>query len=215
MKPIRVLIADDHALVRAGLRLLVEGLEGIEVVAEANNGREAIALAAKLRPDVVLMDVIMPELNGLDATARIVAADPSVRVVMLSMSAGEETVLPALRAGATGYLLKDVMPVELELGIRAAAKGETFLCAAVSRHVVDRCFQRTNAADEFYDRLTERQREVLQLVAEGLSSKEIAARLGITVRTAKAHRAQLMEALDIHDIAGLVRYAVRRGLVTP
>jgi DNA-binding NarL/FixJ family response regulator len=176
MKPIRVLIADDHALVRAGLRLLIEALEGVETVGEASNGREAIALA---------------------------------------MSTGEETVLPALRAGATGYLLKDVTPVELELAIRAAAKGETFLCTAVSKHVVDRCFQRTSSSDQIWERLTARQREVLQLVAEGRSSKEIAVRLGITARTAKAHRAQLMEALDIHDIAGLVRYAIRRGMVAP
>lgn len=215
MKPVRVLIADDHALVRAGLRLLLEALEGVEAVGEASNGREAIALAAKLRPDVVLMDIMMPELNGLDATARIVAADSSARVVILSMSTGEETVLPALRAGATGYLLKDVTPVELELAIRAAAKGESFLCTAVSRHVVDRCLQRTSASDEFYERLTSRQREVLQLVAEGRSSKEIASRLEISLRTAKAHREQLMEALDIHDIAGLVRYAIRRGMVAP
>jgi DNA-binding NarL/FixJ family response regulator len=215
LKPVRVLIADDHALVRAGLRLLLEALEGVEAVGEASNGREAIALAAKLRPDVVLMDIMMPELNGLDATARIVAADSSARVVILSMSTGEETVLPALRAGATGYLLKDVTPVELELAIRAAAKGESFLCTAVSRHVVDRCLQRTSASDEFYERLTSRQREVLQLVAEGRSSKEIASRLEISLRTAKAHREQLMEALDIHDIAGLVRYAIRRGMVAP
>ena len=215
MKPIRVLIVDDHALVRAGLRLLIEALEGVEAVGEASDGREAIALAAKLRPDVVLMDLMMPELNGLDATARIVAANPAVRILILSMSTGEETVLPALRAGAVGYLLKDVMPVELELAIRAAAKGESYLCTAVSRHVVDRCFQRTNASNEIYDRLTARQREVLQHIAEGRSSKEIASRLEISVRTAKAHRAQLMEALDIHDIAGLVRYAVRKGMVTP
>ena len=157
----------------------------------------------------------MPELNGLDATARIVAADPSVRVVMLSMSAGEEAVLPALRAGAVGYLLKNVRPVELELAVRAAAQGQTYLCAAVAQHVVERCFERTHASDDFYDRLTGRQREVLQHIADGRTSKEIAGRLGISVRTAEAHRTQLMEALDIHDIAGLVRYAIRKGLIVP
>ena len=215
MKKIRVLLADDHDLVLAGLKLLVQALEGVEVVGEARNGYEAIALAKNLRPDVILMDLQMPELNGLDATARIAAADPAVRVVILSMSASEEAVLPSLRAGATGYLLKNVRPVELELAIRAAAKGETFLCAAVSKHVVEKCFERTHAADEFYDRLTGRQREVLQLVAEGRTSKEIAGRLGVSVRTAEAHRTQLMEALDIHDVAGLVRYAIRKGMVTP
>jgi DNA-binding NarL/FixJ family response regulator len=215
MKPIRLVIAEDHDLVRAGLRLLVEAFEGVEVVGEASNGREAIALAKSLRPDVVLMDLMMPELNGLDATARIVAADPAVRVVILSMSSSEEAVLPSLRAGASGYLLKNVKPVELELAIRAAAKGESFLCAAVSRHVVEKCFERTHAADARYDRLTGRQREVLQLVAEGRTSKEIAGRLGVSLRTAEAHRTQLMETLDIHDVAGLVRYAIRKGMVTP
>jgi DNA-binding NarL/FixJ family response regulator len=215
MKPVRVLIVDDHDLVRAGLKLLVHVIDGVEVVGEGSNGREAIALAQKLRPDVVLMDLLMPELNGLDATARIVASDAAVRVVILSMSAAEEAVLPALRAGAVGYLLKNVRPIELEMAIRAAARGETYLCSAVSRHVVDRCFERSHAADALYDRLTPRQREVLQLVAEGRSSKEIAGRLGVSVRTAETHRVQLMEALDIHDIAGLVRYAIRKGMVAP
>ena len=215
MKPVRVLIVDDHDLVRAGLKLLVQVIEGVEVVGEGSNGREAIALAQKLRPDVVLMDLLMPELNGLDATARIVAGDAAVRVVILSMSAAEEAVLPALRAGAVGYLLKNVRPIELEMAIRAAARGETYLCSAVSKHVVDRCFERSHAADELYDHLTPRQREVLQLVAEGRTSKEIAGRLGVSVRTAETHRVQLMGALDIHDIAGLVRYAIRKGMVAP
>ena len=215
MKPVRVLIVDDHDLVRAGLKLLVQVIEGVEVVGEGSNGREAIALCQKLRPDVVLMDLLMPELNGLDATARIVASDAAVRVVILSMSAAEEAVVPSLRAGAVGYLLKNVRPVELEMAIRAAARGETYLCSAVSKHVVDRVFERTQAADALYDRLTPRQREVLQLVAEGRSSKEIAGRLSVSVRTAEAHRVQLMEALDIHDIAGLVRYAIRKGMVAP
>ena len=215
MKPIQVLVVDDHDLVRAGLRLLIDAFEGVEVAGEASNGREAISRARELRPQVVLMDLMMPELNGLDAAARIVAADAAVRVVILSMSASEEAVLPALRAGAIGYLLKNVRPLELELAIRAAAKGETYLCAAVSRHVVDLCVQRTQASDVFYDRLTGRQREVLQLVAEGRNSKEIAGRLGISVRTAEAFRSQLMEALDIHDVAGLVRYAIRKGMIAP
>ena len=215
MKPVRVLIADDHQLVRAGVRLLIETMKGLEVVAEAANGREAVTLAASFRPDVVLMDISMPELNGLDAAARIVAADPAVHVVILSMSADEGAVLPALEAGVTGYLLKNVRPVELELAIRAAAKGESYLCTAVSRHVVDRCRDRSKAADGGFDGLTGRQREVLQLVAEGRTAKEIAGRLSISVRTAETHRAQLMDALGIHDVAGLVRYAIRRGLIVP
>jgi len=195
--------------------MLIETMKGLEVVAEAANGREAVTLAASLRPDVVLMDISMPELNGLEAAARIVAADPAVHVVILSMSADEGAVLPALEAGVTGYLLKNVRPVELELAIRAAANGESYLCTAVSRHVVDRCRELSRASDGGFDGLTGRQREVLQLVAEGRTAKEIAGRLSISVRTAETHRAQLMDALGIHDVAGLVRYAIRRGLIVP
>jgi DNA-binding NarL/FixJ family response regulator len=215
MSAIRVLIADDHQLVRAGVKLLLQTMNDIEVVAEASNGREAIALAKSHRPDVVLMDLQMPELNGLDAAVRIVAENPRVHVVILSMSAGEEAVLPALRAGASGYLLKNVRPVELELAIRAAARGDPYLCSDVSKHVVDRCLERSQASDGVFQQLTPRQREVLQLVAEGRTAKEIARRLEISVRTAEAHRTQVMEALDIHDVAGLVRYAIRKGLITP
>lgn len=215
MKRVRVLLADDHELVRAGLRLLLESIEGIDVVGEASNGREAIDLAGTLRPDVVLMDIMMPELNGLDATARITSTRPGPHVLVLSMNAGEESVLAALRAGASGYLLKNVRPVELELAIRAAARGERYLCPGVSGHVVDRAVSRTRVAESSWDLLTPRQREVLQLVSEGCSSKEIARRLDISVRTAETHRTQLMETLDIHDVAGLVRYALRKGLIAP
>jgi DNA-binding NarL/FixJ family response regulator len=214
LKPIRVVVVDDHDLVRAAFRALLETIDDVEVAGEAGNGREAIRLAKRLRPDVVLMDILMPELNGLDATARIVTADRSVRVVMLSMSGSEAAVLPAVRAGAVGYLLKNVRPVELERAVRAVAQGKTYFCEAVSQHVVDRCFERTLATDGFFDGLTGRQREVLQLIAEGRSSKEIAGRLGIGVRTVDVHRTQLMESLDIHDVAGLVRYAIRKGMVS-
>lgn len=215
MKRIRVLLAEDHDLVRAGLRLLLESMAGIEVVGEASDGRTAVELARSLGPDVVLMDLMMPGLNGLDATARIVAARPGPHVVILSMNSGEESVLASLRAGAVGYLLKNVRPVELELALGAAARGETYLCSAVSGHLVDRVVSRSRAAESSWDLLTPRQREVLQLVAEGHTSKEIARRLDISVRTAETHRTQLMEALDIHDVAGLVRYALRKGLISP
>jgi DNA-binding NarL/FixJ family response regulator len=215
VKTVRILLADDHDLLRAGLRLLLQSMEGFDVVGEAGNGREAIALAQKLRPDVVMMDIQMPELNGLDATARLVASTPGTNVVIVSMNASEESVLAALRAGAVGYLLKNVPPVELELALRAASRGQTYLCSGVSRYLVDRVVTRSRQAESSWELLTPRQREVLQLVAEGHTSKEIARRLDISVRTAETHRTQLMEALDIHDVAGLVRYALRKGLVSP
>jgi DNA-binding NarL/FixJ family response regulator len=148
MRPIRVLLADDHDLVRAGIRALLQGLAGIEAVAEASNGREALALIEAHRPDVVLMDIMMPELNGLDATAQAAARFPEVRVVVLSMNASEEYVLQALRAGAAGYLLKNISPVELEQAIRAVARGESFLSPAISRHVIAAYLQRTGGGPE-------------------------------------------------------------------
>ena len=214
MRPIRVLLADDHALVRAGIRSLLDDLEGVEVVAEAADGRQALAQIGQHHPDVVLMDIMMGELNGLDATARVAARFPGVRVVILSMNASEEYVLQALRAGAVGYLLKDSRPAELEQAIRTAASGGTYLTAAVSRHVITGFLQGGGAAGPL-ERLTPRQREVLQLIAEGNTTKEIAKKLGIGVKTAETHRTQLMDALDIHDIAGLVRYAIRTRLISP
>lgn len=215
MRPIRILLADDHDLVRAGIRALLQGLDGIEVVAEASNGRQALALVEQLHPDVILMDIMMPELNGLDATAQVVARFPEVRVVVLSMNASEEYVLQALRAGAAGYLLKNISPAELERAVRAVARGESYLSPAISQHVIAAYLQRTGGGTSPLERLTPRQREILQLVAEGNTSKEIARKLALSVKTVETHRTQLMEALDIHDIAGLVRYAIRMGVVTP
>jgi len=215
MPAIRVLLADDHDLVRAGLRALLQGVSGLQVVAEAGTGREALQLIEMHRPDVVLMDVMMPELNGLDATARVAASFPDVRVLILSMNAGEEYVLPALRAGAAGYLPKNSSPFELELAIRTVARGQPYLSSAVSKHVIARCLHDSANMISSLERLTPRQRETLQLIAEGQTAKGIAQRLNISVRTAELHRTQLMEALDIHEVAGLVRYAIRMGLVTP
>ena len=211
--PVRVLLADDHALVRAGIRALLTALPAIEVVGEVADGREAVRAITSAQPHVVLMDIMMPGLNGLDATARIVKEFPAVRVVMLSMNANEEYVLQAMRAGARGYLLKNVEPTELAQAIAAVARGETYLTAAVSRHVISAYVQRTGAANSL-ERLTPRQREILQFVAEGYTTKEIASTLALSVKTIEMHRAQLMEALDIHDIAGLVRYAIRMGIVS-
>ncbi|MGE3807131.1 MAG: response regulator [Gemmataceae bacterium] len=215
MKPIRVLIVDDHALVRAGIRSLLKELTSVEVIGEASNGREALTMLETHHPDVVLMDIMMPELNGLDATARICAAHPRIRVIILSMNATEEYVLQSLRAGAAGYLLKDISPSELEQAIRAVAQGESYLTSAVSKHVVAGLLQRADPGRGSLDRLTPRQREVLQLIAEGNTTKQIARKLGISVKTAETHRMQLMDSLDIHDVAGLVRYAVRMGVITP
>jgi DNA-binding NarL/FixJ family response regulator len=215
MTPIRILLADDHTLVRAGIHGLLQGLSGVEVVGEAGDGQEALRLAETLRPDVVLMDVGMPGLNGLEVAGRLATLDASIRVIILSMHTSEEYVLRALRAGCAGYLLKASAVAELEVAVRAVARGESYLSPAVSKRVVDDYVSRTGGATDPLDALTPRQREILQLAAEGHSSKEIAERLGVSYRTVEAHRAQLMERLGVHDLAGLVRFAVRVGLIRP
>jgi DNA-binding NarL/FixJ family response regulator len=216
MKPIRIMLADDHGLFRAGLFALLDKKSvDFEIVAEADNGRQALRLIADKQPDVVLMDIAMPELNGLDATARAASKFPNVHVVVLSMSDSQEFVVHALQAGAAGYLLKNVTPEELELAIRAAARGEIYLCAGICKHVVNGCLAWSKATASAPDLLTPRQREVLQLIAEGTTTKGIAKKLGIAVKTAESYRSELMEALDIHDVAGLTRYAIRTRLITP
>jgi DNA-binding NarL/FixJ family response regulator len=214
MTRIRVLLADDHKLFRAGIRALLQKHGNIEIVAEAADGREALRLIAVHRPDMVLMDIMMPNLNGLDAAARIARAFPRTRVVMLSMNADEDSVLKTLRAGAVGYLVKTADPAELELAIQAVARGERFLSSAVSEHVVAACLKRIDKEQSSLARLTSRQREVLQLIAEGHRTKEIAAKLNISAKTAETYRGELMKALEIHDIASLTRYAIRAGLVS-
>lgn len=215
MKPVRVLLADDHTLVRAGLRKLLEAMPEVEVVGEASDGLALLALAAQLRPALVLMDIAMPGLNGLEATARLARQSPDIRVLILSMHQNEEYVRQALRHGAAGYLLKDAAPMELDLAIRAVLRGETYLSPAVSRGVVSDYVQRLRGEETPGTQLTPRQREVLQLVAEGHSTKEIARRLDLSVKTVDTHRSQLMKLLDIHEVAGLVRYAMRVGLISP
>jgi len=213
MTKISVLLADDHTLVRAGFRNMLEGINTVEVIAEAGDGREALVLIERHRPDVVLMDIAMPGLNGLEAARRVSKDFPNVHVVILSMHASEEYVLRALNAGAAGYLLKDADPAELELAIKAARQGNTYLSPPVSRQVSE-YIQRTGGKDSSLEKLTPRQREVLQLIAEGQTNREIAHTLGISVKTVETHRMKLMKRLDIHDIAGLVRYAIRKGLVS-
>jgi DNA-binding NarL/FixJ family response regulator len=213
MKPIRVLLADDHALVRAGFCALLRNLPGVEVVAEAADGREALALVKAHLPDLVLMDITMAGLNGLEAAARITKEHPHVRVLMLSAHANEEYVRQALRAGATGYLLKDAAISELELAVQAVARGETYLSPTISKQVIADYIRRVGGESNPLELLTPRQREILQLIGEGHSTKEIARILHVSPKTVETHRTQLMERLDIHDIAGLVRYAIRAGVL--
>lgn len=212
MDPTRVLIADDHTLIRAGIRSLLEKLSGIEVVAEASDGREVLRLVAEHRPLIVLMDIAMPNLNGLDATRVLTESYPNVRVIILSIYSDEEHVYQALRAGAAGYLLKGAATEELELAIRSVAQGETYLGPQVSRPVIAEYIRRTKAPGSG-ENLSVRQRQVLQLIAEGKTTKQVALELNISVKTVESHRAQLMDRLNIHDVAGLVRYAIRMGLV--
>ena len=222
MKPIRVLLADDHTLVRAGIKNLVSSIHGVEVVAEADNGRDALKLIEQHKPDMVLLDIAMSELNGLEVAARLSKEHPEIDVIMLSMHSNEEYVVQALRAGASGYLLKDSAPNELEIAVNAVSKGETYLSPAISKHVVNDYLRRVSGTDldpteepGSFKKLTPRQREILQLIAEGNSTKEIASKLIVSVKTVETHRIQLMERLGIHDVAGLVRYAIRTGIITP
>ncbi|HEX9283133.1 MAG TPA: response regulator transcription factor [Gemmatimonadales bacterium] len=211
--PLRVVLAEDHTLVRKGIRAVLRQLAGVEVVAEAANGREAIELVRRHGPDVVVMDIAMSGLNGLEATARIAREFPQTRVLILSMHATEEYVAQALRAGATGYLMKGADVPEFELAIRSVARGEPYLTPAVSRHIVEEYLRRVGEPSE-PTILTARQREILQLVAEGCSTKEIAKQLHLSVKTVEAHRGEIMNRLDIHDVAGLVRWAIRAGVVS-
>jgi DNA-binding NarL/FixJ family response regulator len=215
MSNIRILLADDHVLVLAGIRGLIEEIEGTKIVAEATNGRDAVALAKQHRPDLVVMDISMKELNGIEATAQIKAELPDTRVLILSMHTTEEFVRRAIRAGASGYLVKDSAPLDLRMAIAAVMRNEIYLSPRISKHVVAGFLGGGGSADSSsLDALTARQREILQMVAEGKSTKEIAFELDVSVKTVETHRAALMERLDIRDVAGLVMYAVRHGLVS-
>ena len=215
MKPTRVLLADDHSLIRIGVRTLVEQLGGMEVVGEASDGRMALEMIKKHYPDLVLMDIGMAGMNGLEATARVTKDFPGVKVIILSMHATEEYVWQALRAGAYGYLLKDSGLSELELAINAVIKGEMYLTPTVNKKVVMDYLEHLDTDQTPIERLTRRQREILQLIAEGNTVKEIAWELNLSVKTIETHRSQLMDRLDIHDVAGLVRYAMRMLIIEP
>jgi DNA-binding NarL/FixJ family response regulator len=211
-KKFRVLLADDHALVRAGIRMLLEKLTWVKVVGEASDGREAMELTRSHKPDLILADISMAGLNGLEVADRITKEFPKTKVIILSMHSNEQYVTRALRGGAAGYLLKDAAREELELALRTVRAGQTYLSAAISRQVIEKHLQRED--DNSGEKLTSRQREILQLIAEGKNTKEIASVLSLSAKTVEAHRAQLMERLKIRDVPGLVRYAIREGVIT-
>ena len=213
MDSIRILLADDHELVRNGIRALLEKLSGVEVMGEASDGQELISLVEKSEPDIVLADIAMPSLNGLEVTRHLAKAFPKVRVMILSMYSDEEHLYMALRAGAIGYLIKGAAREELELAIRAVARGDTYLSPALSRHGMMNCDQAGANCHAPLSGLSCRQREVLQLIAQSKTTKQIALELNISVKTVESHRAQLMDRLEIHDIPGLVRFAIKVGLV--
>ncbi|HTR82095.1 MAG TPA: response regulator transcription factor [Bacteroidota bacterium] len=215
MQKLRVLLADDHTLVRAGMRSLLKDVAWVEVVAEAGTGREAVELVEKLRPQAVLMDIAMSGLNGLEAAERIIKSHPDCRVIILSMHSSKEYVMKALHIGVMGYLIKDAATSELEVALTAIARGQKYLSPAISTYLVEEYTALSPDHEQNIESLTPRQREILQLIAEGRTTKEIASILNVSPKTAETHRTQLMERLNIHDIAGLVRYALRAGVVSP
>jgi DNA-binding NarL/FixJ family response regulator len=212
-KPIRVLLADDHNLVRAGFRAMLHNIGGIEIVDETGDGREALELIRKHRPDVALLDITMPSLTGLEVATRVANEIQTVRIIILSMHTSEDYVAKAIRAGVCGYLLKNADPVELELALRAAMKREMYLSPAVSKQLAEDYLRRLGPGDSSEEQLTARQREILQLIAEGKATKDIAVALNLSVKTVETHRKDIMERLGIHDVPGLVRYAIRTGII--
>ena len=216
MKKIRVLLADDHTLMRRGLRLIVEQQPDLVVVGEAEDGRQAVALSASVKPDVAVLDIGMPNLNGIEAAKQLTDGDSGAAVVILSMHADETYILRALKAGARGYLLKDSAESDLVRAIRSVAEGKSFFSPAVSKVMLEdyvKKLQRTGSEDS-YDLLTPREREILQLVAEGKSNKEVANLLRLSVYTVETHRANIMEKLKLKSVPELILYAVRKGIIS-
>lgn len=216
MRKIRILLADDHQLMRSGLRLLIEQQPDLGVVGEATNGREAVALTKSLRPDVAVMDISMPSLNGIEAAHQITQSHPEIAVIVLSMHADESYVLRALRAGAKGYLLKDSAESDLIEAVRAVARGKSFFSPAVSKVLLDDYMRKLkhSGVEDAYDLLTPREREILQLVAEGKSNKEVANLLNLSVYTVETHRSNIMQKLNLKGVPELTLYAVRKGIIS-
>jgi two-component system response regulator NreC len=215
MSEIRILVADDHGIVRKGLRFLLERQPGMEVVGEASEGREAVRLCEDLAPNVVIMDVAMPQLNGIDATAQIVKNNPGIGIVILSMHADESYLVRALSAGAKGYLLKDSAEVDLVRAVQVVAQGRPFFSPQIAQSLLEdyvKTLQHRGLQDS-YELLTDREREVLQLLAEGKSNKEVATLLDLSTYTVETHRTNLMHKLNLHNTAEIVLYAVRKKII--
>jgi len=214
MESITILLADDHQLVRAGIRSLLNHFADIEVVAEADNGLQVLDLLKTCKPAIILMDIAMPEMNGLEATTTVIRDYPDTKVILLSMYANEEYVRQALQSGASGYILKDAAPVELELAIKSVLNGATYLSPVISHQVVCDYVRNTGSSSHnLQGKLTPRQLEVLKLIAEGCSTKDIAASLRISPKTVESHRAQLMDRLETYDVVGLVKLAIKNNLI--
>ncbi|MBP0600518.1 response regulator transcription factor [Herbaspirillum sp. LeCh32-8] len=211
----RIMLADDHALVRSGIKALLAAMQGVEVVGEASDGAEVIEMIGQLKPDLVVMDIAMKGMNGLEALRRLRGDYPTTRFLMLSMYGSEEYVMQALNAGANGYLFKDSAATELEKALYEVKHGRQYLDSHISREALDNYMKRVAQNGTPVEVLTPRQREILQLIAEGNNTKEIAYQLNVSAKTIETHRAQLMERLDIRDVPGLVRYAIRTGIATP
>ncbi len=215
MTNVRILLADDHAMLRDGVRMVLESHPGFEVVGTADNGRDAVRLAEELQPDVAVVDVAMPGLNGLEATRAMRHTSPETAIVVLSMHEGEEYLREALRAGAAGYVLKRAAAKELVGAISAVRRGDKYLDPALTDTLISDYVRQVERGDDTPDSLTERELEVLKLVAEGLTNRQIALQLNISIKTVQTHRANLMDKLNLHDRTELVRYAIRRGLIQP
>jgi len=216
MRKTRILLADDHQLMRSGLRLVIEQQPDLTIVGEAADGREAVAIAKSVRPDVAVMDISMPNLNGIEAAHQIIQSQPDIAVIVLSMHTDESYVLRALKAGAKGYLLKDSAEADLIAAVRAVARGKSFFSPAVSKVLLDDYMRKLkrSGAEDAYDLLTPREREILQLVAEGKSNKDVANLLNLSVYTVETHRSNIMQKLNLKGVPELTLYAVRKGIIS-